>query len=547
MKNITHLPIWEKLFAHQQEIAQQHLRDWFAADSARFQDFSLEVGGLFLDYSRQRVNQQTLSLLCQLAHDVDLSKQIQALIQGQLVNVSEKRPALHMALRDPQAAPIMIAGQNVATLIAAMRQQMATFVDAIQSGKWRGVTGKTITHVVNIGIGGSHQGPQMCVYALKAFAINNLQFHFISTVDKTPLMEVLQQIDPERTLFIVSSKSFSTLETMTNANTIAAWMKEKVGAKAIAHHFVAVTGATEKALAFGIKKENIFPLWDWVGGRYSIWSAIGLPLMLMIGKTQFTDFLQGAYEMDQHFQQAPFTENMPVLLALLGIWCINFFDSRMHAVVPYSHALKYFVSYLQQMEMESNGKSIHALHGNSLPYTTSPIIFGEEGCNGQHTYHQLLHQGQHSVPVDFILVGQTSALPDAHHDILMASALSQADALMRGKTYEEAYAELRAQPMTEAEAKNLAHHQVIPGNRPANVLFIENMTPKNLGALLALYEHKIFVQGAIWGINSFDQWGVELGKQLLLPILQQIKMTAHKNHHSQTNNLITYLQAKKNK
>ncbi|RDI46528.1 glucose-6-phosphate isomerase [Aquicella lusitana] len=523
MKNLTELPEWQALFAHHQEVANLHLRALFAEDRSRFARFSLESGELFLDYSRNRISSETIKLLTELAEAVQLRQKIEALFNGQPINHTEKRPALHTALRDKRHTPIQVNGENIASIIAHMQQQLHDFVDNIHSKTWKGVTGKPIKHIVNLGIGGSHHGPQMAIHALKDFAVSDLQFHFISSVDKAHLNDVLEQIDPETSLFILSSKSFTTIETLTNARTILAWLRDKFGENVLKHHFVAVTAAPEKAIAFGIPKENIFPLWDWVGGRYSIWSAIGLPIALMLGNKHFEDFLAGAYEMDQHFRQADFSKNMPVLLALLTVWYLNFFGARAQAIVPYAHRLRYLVPYLQQAEMESNGKCIRSDSSHIL-YATGPVIFGEEGCNGQHTYHQLLHQGQHLIPVDFILIGKMSpSANDHHHETLIASGLSQAQALMRGKTFDEAYQELIARHCSPDEAKQLAHHQMIPGNKPSNVLVMEQLTPRNLGALLALYEHKIFVQGIIWDINPFDQWGVELGKQLLPQIIHRLK------------------------
>lgn len=505
MKNLTEQTEWRALSLHQQDIAARHMRDWFNEDNERFARFSLQTGGLFLDYSRNRINQKTISLLCDLAHAIDLKEKINNLFTGSPINVSEKRAALHTALRDKKASPIVVDGKDVKPLITDALNKMRLIVEQIHAGTWRGTTGKPITHILNIGIGGSYLGPLMCTQALKDHAVSNLQFHFLSTGDSAHLQDVLKQIDPEATLCIISSKSFTTLETFTNANTIVRWMEEKVGPSALAHHFIAITAATDKALTFGIPAAHILPLWDWVGGRYSIWSAIGLPLMLMIGYSNFMDFLAGAHEMDEHFRQAEFSQNMPVLLALLGIWYINFFDASAHAIAPYAYRLRDLIPYLQQADMESNGKSIN-LSGQPIHYHTGPIIFGEEGCNGQHAYHQLLHQGQHLIPVDFILVGQANA---SAQNILLASGLSQAQALMHGKQDSE------------------APHRTIPGNRPSNTLYMEQLSPNTLGALIALYEHKIFVQGAIWNINSFDQWGVELGKQLLPDILQCIQ----ENHH----------------
>ena len=508
MKNPTELHEWQVLAEHQLSILPQHMRDWFSQDAQRFSNFSLQTENILLDYSRNRITQQTISHLCALAHAASLPNKIEALFTGATVNASENRPALHTALRDQKASSIYVNGQNIAPQVAAALTQMRAFCTQIHNQTWRGATGKPIQHIVNIGIGGSYLGPMMCTQALKDFAVSPLQFHFISTIDQAHLHDVLQQIDPEATLFIVSSKSFSTLETMTNAHAISQWMQDKVGAHTLQKHFVAVTAAPEKAVQLGIAAENIFPLWDWVGGRYSIWSAIGLPLMLMIGPQRFDEFLSGAYAMDQHFRHADFARNMPVLLGLLSIWYINFFGVVAHAIAPYSYRLRHFVPYIQQAEMESNGKCASA-EGHRIHYATSPVIFGEEGSNGQHAYHQLLHQGQHLIPVDFILVGRAETESGNQQAVLMASGLSQAQALMQGSA--------------------LPGHQAVPGNRPSNVLFLDRLTPASLGALLALYEHKIFVQGAIWNIISFDQWGVELGKQLLPDILHCIQ---HNGEHA---------------
>lgn len=524
---LTNLPIWQALCEHQQKLARLHMRDWFHAEPNRSQQYSVSCGGLLLDYSRNRINQTTLSLLTQLAKDAHLPKKIESLFNGEEVNRTEKRAALHTALRNHHHS-ISINGQAIAPQIANTLAHMRDFCQQIHGQRWHGVTGKPIKHVVNIGIGGSHLGPKMTCQALKESAVSPLCFHFVSSIDECLLNDVWEQIDPEATLFIISSKTFGTLETITNAKTILNHMQAKWGKAVLKHHFIAVTANQTTAASLGIPAENIFPIWEWVNGRYSIWSAIGLPLMLMIGADGFADFHAGAHAMDQHFRQTDFAHNMPVILALLGIWYQNFFHSQTHAIIPYSYRLREFISYLQQAEMESNGKNID-LAGNPITYATSPVIFGEEGSNGQHSYHQLLHQGQHLVPADIILVGKLSSSHQPllemkdHHDILVSSGLSQAQALMQGKTYQEAHAELLAANYSPTDADYLAKHKVIPGNRPSNVLFLDRLTPKNLGAMLALYEHKIFVQGAIWNINSFDQWGVELGKQLLPNILQRLQ------------------------
>lgn len=519
MSKLTALSEWLALTSHQQAISPEQMRDWFAIDQTRFPRLSIKTSGILLDYSRHRVTDQTISLLCDLAKAVDLNNKINKLFNGELVNITEKRPALHTALRDPHLTPLYVNGADIAPLISAALANMQQFTANVHSGAFKGATGKAITRIVNVGIGGSYSGPLMTTHALKEFAISPLQFDFVACVDPIELHELLATIDPETCLFIISSKSFTTLETLTNARTIAAWMSDKLGTDALKQHFVAVTADSAKAEAFGIPSHHIFPMWEWVGGRYSIWSAIGLPLMLMIGAENFAAFLQGAHEMDQHFREADFAHNMPVMMALLGLWYTNFFGAEAQVIAPYTKRLTHLITYLQQADMESNGKRV-TLTNDLIDYTGSPVIFGEAGCNAQHTYHQLLHQGSKLIPIDFILIeGSKQA-------ILNASALSQAQALMRGKTVEEALDELLAANLTRDEAKPLALHRSVPGNRPSSILLLDQLTPKSLGALIALYEHKIFVQGVIWDINSFDQFGVELGKQLLPDILKQMENTS---------------------
>lgn len=522
MKKITELPEWKALQSHQRHIANERMQDWFSEDPSRFSRFSLSQGEIFFDYSKNRLTAETINLLCKLAEATDLHDKIEALFSGQSVNFSENKPALHTALRDASGSNITVNGQNIRADIDAALEKMAQFVNAVRDESWLGSTGKPIRDIVNIGIGGSHLGPLLTVHALNDFAKNNLRCHFISNIDSAHLNEVLNHINPETTLFIVSSKSFTTLETITNALTIKAWLQHKISSNNIQKHFVAVTAAADKAIQFGIPAAQIFPVWDWIGGRYSIWSSIGLPLALLTGMENFSEFLHGAYEMDQHFQHAKFSQNMPVLMALLGIWYINFFAANNHAIVPYSHQLSHLRTYLQQADMESNGKNISS-EGHAIDYATGPIIWGEQGCNAQHAFHQLLHQGQHFIPVDFILIGKNDNDFTEHQDILISSGLSQSQALMRGKSYEQALQELKSTSLSTEEAENLARHKSIPGNRPSNTIILNKITPRNLGSLLALYEHKIFVQGAIWNINSFDQWGVELGKQLLPQILADLK------------------------
>jgi glucose-6-phosphate isomerase len=542
MNKLAERAEWQALQAHKKIIAPHLMQDWFNQDAQRFSRFSLMVGEILFDYSKNRMTTETINLLIQLANAIHLPEKINGLFSGEVINHSEKRPALHTALRAPKTHSVFVNGQNVMPAIHTTLEKMRAFTDKVRDKTWRGVTGKPIRDIVNIGIGGSHLGPLMAVSALTDFAKEDLHCHFISNIDSAHLNSVLKQLDPESTLFIISSKSFSTLETITNAETIRQWLQAQLNTQHVTPHFIAITANTEKALAFGIAEENIFTLWDWVGGRYSIWSAIGLPLALLIGMDNFSQFLAGAHAMDQHFQQAELSQNMPVLMGLLSIWYINFFGATHQAIVPYSHLLHYLRSHIQQLDMESNGKSI-SQEGEFLDFLTGPVILGEQGCNGQHAFHQLFHQGKHFIPVDFILIGKGKNELRHHHSILISSGLSQAKALMQGKSYAEALAELSADNNTVEEREQLAKHKVIPGNRPSNLLFLNQLTPYNLGVLIALYEHKTFVQGAIWGINSFDQWGVELGKNLLPHILTALtsqKSQDNTVHDSSTEGLIQY-------
>lgn len=545
MQKRTQLAEWRALQAHQKSIANQRMQDWFKENPDRFKQFSLSVSDILLDYSKNRVTTETLALLCKLATTANLNKKIEALFSGEIINSTEQRAALHTALRDTQNRSLMMNGKNIAVDIQATLKKIHWFIEQIHTQTWRGSTGKPIRDIVNIGIGGSHLGPLMTLHALADFANPDLRCHFISNVDNTHLHEVLKQIHAETTLFIISSKSFTTLETITNAETIRKWMQQQLGTHSIHQHFIAVTADPLRAVQFGIPEGNIFPLWEWVGGRYSIWSAIGLPLALLIGMKHFEEFLQGAWEMDQHFRYSEFSQNMPVILGLLGIWYINFFGAINHAVIPYSHHLNYLRVYLQQLDMESNGKNV-SHQGTEIDFLTGPIILGEQGCNGQHAFHQLLHQGSHFIPVDFILVGKNDRSTLRHQDILISSALSQAQALMQGKSHEQIVAELQNSGLTEKEIEFLAKHKFIPGNRPSNILFLNKMTPRNLGALIALYEHKIFVQGVIWDINSFDQWGVELGKQLLPSILAHLSSVNSSDNSQQDSSTYGLIQYYKN-
>lgn len=539
MTKFTDLLEWQALSTHYEQIATLSLHDCFLTNPNRFSEFSLTLDDLFFDYSKNRITQETLSLLGQLAKASQLQEKITHLFNGEIVNRSENRPALHTALRAFAQSEIACGQKNILTDIQTTLDKMRLFTEKVRNKTWRGSTGKPIKDIVNIGIGGSHLGPLMATHALSDFANKEFNIHFISNVDSAHLYHVLNKIDPEAALFIISSKSFTTLETITNALTIRAWLKNQLGNADVTNHFVAVTAAPHLAKQFAIPDANVFTLWDWVGGRYSIWSAIGLPVALLIGMDGFLEFLAGAQRADIHFQTQPFSKNIPVLLGLLSIWYINFFGASHHAVVPYSHHLQYLRLYLQQLEMESNGKNISD-EGERLDFLTAPVMLGEQGCNGQHAFHQLLHQGQHFIPVDFILVGKETHNLRHHQDILIGSGLSQAEALMRGKTEAEALAELQKEGYSLPEAEVLAKHKVIPGNRPSNILFLKTITPRSLGTLLAIYEHKTFVQGAIWKINSFDQWGVELGKTLLSHILTELTQESVEWHDASTAGLIQY-------
>lgn len=520
--DVTTLPAWQALRQHRQAMAGFSMREAFAEDATRFQSFSLNSCGLLLDYSKNLINEDSLALLIQLAEQAGLPQSIHALYQGEQVNTSEQRAALHTALRSPIGRRLVVDGTDIIPEVHRVLHQLTELVSRVHSGLWRGYSEKPIKEVVNIGIGGSFLGPQLVSEALRPFTQRGVRCHYLANIDGSEFRELTARLDPETTLFIVSSKSFGTLETLKNTLAARDWYLAMGGPEEELHrHFIAVTSNRKAAIEFGIREENIFPMWDWVGGRYSLWSAIGLPIALAIGVSNFKELLAGAYAMDQHFTQAPLAQNMPVLMALLGIWYTNFWDSQSHAILPYDHYLRNFTKHLQQLDMESNGKSVRQ-DGSSLDIATGPVIWGGVGCNGQHAYHQLLHQGRLLVPADFIVpVNSYNPLSD-HHQWLFANCLSQAQALMQGKSREEAEAELRAKGLPEAEVQRLAPHKVIPGNRPSNILVMNRIAPFTLGALVALYEHKVFVQSAIWGINAFDQWGVELGKEMGKEVYQRL-------------------------
>lgn len=530
---------------HYHTVAKIPMREMFHADPQRFERFSLEAAGILLDYSKNRITQETLHLLHQLAAEKQLPLQIERLLTGYPVNFTEQRAALHTALRNSTSNPVFVNGfvdgDDIMPAITAMLDKMQHLTEKVRQGEWRGFKGDVITDIVNIGIGGSHLGPAMVTEALAPYANQQLRCHFVANIDGGHVTHILQSLNPATTLFILSSKSFETLEPLTNGRTIWQWFLEKTGQpQAVQHHFFAVTAKREKAIEFGILPDHIFELWEWVGGRYSLWSAIGLPIAFAIGMNNFRELLAGAEAMDQHFRHAPLAENMPVTLALLSMWYVNFFAANTQAIIPYLHSLRQLPTYLQQADMESNGKRIRR-DGTPVEHATGPVIWGGEGCNAQHAFHQLLHQGTHLIPVDFILPAQSHYSMPTHHAILFAQCLGQSQALMYGKTLAEVIAEFKEQGVSAADIQRLAPHKVLIGNNPSNTLIFPKLTPRILGALLALYEHKIFVQGVMWDINSYDQWGIELGKQLMSRILPSLQHRSPLPHHdASTDGLIDY-------
>ncbi|MBL8590586.1 MAG: glucose-6-phosphate isomerase [Methylobacteriaceae bacterium] len=509
------------LEAHRHEIAHRSMRDLFADDPQRFPRLTARLDDLLFDYSKQPVTDVTMAHLIALARAARLEDKRDRFLAGETVNTTEGRPAMHMALRDLSRRPIMIGGADMRAAIEAERARCAGFADELRSGRARGASGKPIRAVVNIGIGGSDLGPAMAVRALSPFATSGLVSRFVSNVDGADLADALNGLDPGETLFIVSSKTFTTLETMTNARSARAWIVAALGEAAAPAHFAAVSTNLPASAAFGVRPDRVFGFWDWVGGRYSMWSSIGLPLMIAIGPAAFEAFLAGGHEVDRHFATAPAIDNIPMLMALIGVWHRNVWGRATQAVIPYDQRLARFPAYLQQLDMESNGKSVtHA--GAAATIATAPIVWGEPGTNGQHAFFQLLHQGTEIVPVDFLVAAEPIAADKAHHDLLVANCLAQGEALMRGRTRDEAAEGLSAQGLPEAEVERLAPHKTFAGNRPSSTLFYRRLDPRMLGRLVALYEHKVFAQAAIWDINAFDQWGVELGKELatrLAPIV----------------------------
>jgi glucose-6-phosphate isomerase len=531
-----HRPVCGLLQAHQAQMASVHMRDQFADEPGRFERFSLQVGELLLDYSKNRITDETMRLLIQLAEEADVAGWRDRMFSGDKINHTENRAVLHVALRNRSNRPVVVDGEDVMPKVNAIIERMGAFAEQVRCGQWRGYSGEQITDVVNIGIGGSDLGPQMVVQALKPYRHPLLKLHFISNVDGAHVRETLESLNPETTLFIVSSKTFTTQETMTNAHTARGWLLAQSQAeKHIAKHFVAVSTNREAVTAFGIDPANMFEFWDWVGGRYSLWSAIGLSIVLAVGAERFAELLAGAHEMDEHFRQAPLAQNMPVILALLGVWYNNFFGAESHAILPYDHYLRSLPAYLEQADMESNGKSVDR-EGHVVDYATGAIIWGATGINGQHAFYQLLHQGTRIIPADFIVTVEPPTELQGHHDILIANFLAQTEALMRGRTREETQRESSA-----AQAGQFIQHKVFDGNHPSNAILLQKLTPHALGMLVALYEHKIFVQGVIWNLNSYDQWGVELGKQLASRILPELHADAPvRSHDASTNALINY-------
>jgi glucose-6-phosphate isomerase len=534
-------PIWLALIQHQKESASNHLRDLFATDRTRADRFAIQFNDIYLDYSKNRITDQTLKLLFDLARESGLETWREALFNGDRINHTEGRPVLHMELRNRSTIPLLIDGEDVRPKVRHELERVRAISEAVRGRVWRGVTGQPIRDVVNIGIGGSDLGPKMVADALRPYAIHDLRIHFLSNLDENHVSDILEELKPETTLFIISSKSFTTQDTLLNADTACEWFHRSIpDLRAREHHFIAVTANQDAALHYGIPQSNILRIWDWVGGRYSLWSAIGLPIAISIGMDNFEAMLQGAAEMDQHFREAPFEANMPVILALLGVWYNNFCGAQTHAILPYDEHMHFFPAYLQQADMESNGKSIDRA-GESVEYTTGPVIFGEIGIKGQHAFYQLLHQGTKLIPADILAPIKDFHCIKNHHRALMSNVFAQAEALMMGRSPEEARVEMQGEGRSPEEIKRLLPYRSFPGNKPTNTLLFRTLDPKTLGTLIALYEHKIFVQGVIWNINSFDQWGVELGKKLAVKIGRQLeddKPVA--SHDPSTNNLINY-------
>ncbi|RJX32770.1 MAG: glucose-6-phosphate isomerase [Oxalobacter sp.] len=542
---INQLASYQRLQQHVAQARNWQMRDLFTQSPERFPAMTVSAAGLFLDYSKNRVNGTTVTLLCDLARERGLEAQRDAMFAGEKFNNTEKRAVLHTALRAPRTLKLNIDGQDVAQDVHAVLDRMAAFTKRVHSGQWLGYTGKKISDIVNIGIGGSDLGPKMVCLGLRMFAQPGIRMHFVSNVDGHDMDATLKQVNPETTLFIVASKTFTTMETMLNANTARSWFLRSGKEKDLPKHFVAVSTNTEGVKAFGIDTENMFPFWDWVGGRYSVWSAIGLPVALAVGYENFAAFLAGAHAMDAHFRTAPMESNMPMIMGLIGLWNRNFLGLSSLTIAPYHHDLARFPAYLQQLIMESNGKTVMK-DGSPVGVATCPALWGDIGTNGQHAYFQLLHQGADVIPIDFIASLKAGHALPGHQDALLANCFAQAEAFMRGKTADEVRDDLRAQKLSDADIEMLVPHRTFPGNRPSNMILMEELTPSALGALIALYEHITFVQGVLWGVNSFDQWGVELGKVLAQNIQQELTgEVMPERHDSSTNGLIARARAAK--
>ena len=537
-KTVNKTKAWKKLESHYKHFRKVEMKDLFACDADRAKKFSVNLEAMYVDYSKNRINDRTMKLLLNLARECDLENKIKAMFKGDKINVTERRPVLHIALRNRANTPIYVDGKNVMPQINEVLAKMKKFSDAVRFGEFKGQTGKKLTNIVNIGIGGSDLGPVMACEALRKYWAKDINCYFISNIDGTACAEVLNKVDPETTLFIVASKTFTTIETLTNARTCRKWLIDPLGEHAVAKHFVALSTNTKEVEKFGINPENMFEFWDFVGGRYSMWSAIGLIIAIAVGFENFERMLEGAYAMDQHFYNTDFEHNIPVILGMLGIWYNNFFGLHRYAVIPYDQYLQYVPMYLQQLDMESNGKFV-AMNGEYVKYATGPVLFGGAGTNVQHSFFQLIHQGTEIVPMDFVIPAISHNEIGEHHEILVANVLAQGEALMRGKTVKEAAAELKKAGKSREEINYLKKFKSFEGNRPSNTIVFKKMDPYTLGMLIAMYEHKVFVQGVVWNVDSFDQYGVELGKQMALSILPELQGTASGiNHDGSTNSLI---------
>jgi glucose-6-phosphate isomerase len=544
MPDVTQLPAWQALVANQRKLSATSMRELFDADPQRFSRLSLQLDDLLFDFSKNLLNEKTLALLTELADQAGLRKRIDALFAGEKINNTEGRAALHTALRNRSGKPVFLEGEDLMPKIKRVLKQMGEFSQQLRSGAWRGYTGQPITDVINIGIGGSDLGPLMVSEALKPYASDNLRSHFVSNVDASQLCEVLKQLNPETSLFLIASKTFTTQETLTNAHSARSWfLANAKDEQHIARHFVAISTNRDLVADFGIDPANMFEFWEWVGGRYSLWSAIGLSIVLAIGVENFDELLSGAHLVDEHFRTSPWSENIPVMMGLIGLWNTNFLGAESQAILPYDQYLHRFPAYLQQADMESNGKRVDR-QGDAVACSTGPIIWGEPGTNGQHAFYQLIHQGTRLIPCDFLAAANSQNPLGEHQQILLSNFLAQSEALMMGKTTDEARQEMVDTGLPREEVERLLAHKVFPGNRPSNSFLYRRLDPKTLGMLIALYEHKIFVQASIWGINPFDQWGVELGKQLAKKILPELAPDAVPGvHDSSTCGLISRIRA----